>query len=74
MSLVLAGRLGELLHRLDRDARGDLAGGVAAHAVADDEQVVVGVDAEGVLVVVPAHPHVGEAGVLDRHGRRPMTS
>ena len=48
----------ERLEAVDRDARGDVAAGVAAHAVGDDEQVRPGVP--GVLVVGADLPGVGD--------------
>jgi hypothetical protein len=36
--LIFARPADEARHRLDREARRDLAGGVTAHAVGDDQQ------------------------------------
>jgi hypothetical protein len=57
---------------VDRDRRGHLAGGVAAHAVGDQEQPQLLVDEEVVLVVGPLAPHVGggREGQLHRRERR----
>ena len=51
-----------------RRLRGDLAGSVAAHAVADREQAEVLFDEDVVLVVGPALAYVGLAVSVDVHG------
>ena len=57
------------LDRLNRHLAGDFAGGVAAHAVGDDEQPAVAarVDGEVVLVPGPDHADVGPGGVKQAH-------
>ena len=50
----------ELGDGVDGDARGDLARGVAAHAVGDEEQPGVVLDEERVLVVLPLAADVRE--------------
>jgi len=47
--------------RIDRDARGDFAGVVAAQAVGDDAQAERGIDGEAILVRGPDPALVGEA-------------
>src|SRR6185369_7585743 len=50
---------------VDRDLRGDLAGGVSAHAVRDDEETLGLVEGVGVLVVLALAADVGEAERVD---------
>ena len=74
--LGLAGGLELGLHRLHREAGGDLAAGVPAHAVGHDEQT--GADEQGVLVdlahladvgrATPAQPDARRAGLAARFG------
>ena len=65
----LAGRLVEAPQLPDGGARGEVAAGGAADAVADGEQPGSGV--AGVLVVLAYAPDVGDRGVLqsERHFR-----
>ena len=63
------GLLDEGLDRLDREARGDLAGDVAAHAVGDDEQAEVRTGA--VAVLVARSPEAGMRADGPREGKRP---
>src|SRR5207245_9865468 len=61
---------GDLEHPLDRlhpDPRCDLAGLVAAHAVADDRDVVFGQEQQRVLVVIALAADVGRASELEAH-------
>ena len=62
---LLAGRGDELADRLDRDLGGDLACGVAAHAVGDDEEALGRVEGERILVVLALPPDVGQAERVD---------
>ncbi len=64
--LVLRARV-ELGERVGRHLAGDLARGVAAHAIGDDEQLLVFNEAEIVLIVGALHPDVGLGGVADLH-------
>ena len=59
LGVVEAGGL-HLRHRGDGRGRGELAGGVPAHAVGDDEQLVAGVP--GVLVAAAHEADVGARG------------
>ena len=68
--LVAAGQAHELVDGVDRDLGGDLARGVAAHAVGDHEQVLLGVHEEAVLVALALPPDVGDGLVGDLHGER----
>jgi len=69
--LVVLGADVELLEHLGRHLRRNLAGGVAAHAVGDQEQLLVFDEREVVLVVVALHPDVGLRGVADAHQSHP---
>ena len=53
------------LERLHRHLARDLAGGVAAHAVGDDEQPVVAFRVDGIIIFVPRpdHTNVGSGSV-----------
>ena len=57
----------ELVDGIDGDARGDLAGGVAAHAVGDEEELRLIFNEEGVLVVLALPSYIGEAVCLHVH-------
>ena len=50
---------------LDGDAAGDFAGVVAAHAIGQHEQADVGIDADGVLVVLADAAGVGQPDRAD---------
>ena len=62
-----AGEADELVDGVDGDLGGDLARGVAAHAVRDHEEVLLGVDEEAVLVAFALAAHVGHGLVSDLH-------
>jgi hypothetical protein len=65
--------LKEALNRLHHELAGDLAALIAAHAVRDDVEAEVAVDAEAVLIVA-APPDVGEALAVNVHGRAPVAA
>ena len=50
---------------VDRDAAGDLAGVVAAHAVGEHRDAGRGIDENGILVVGADHPLVGQHGAIE---------
>ena len=66
-----------LVDDADRERAGDLAGGVAAHAVRHHEQAELAVDEEVVLVVIAQAPDVGGRrepdGVGQCHARERLT-
>src|SRR5260370_22942755 len=53
--------LEKLGNRLSGDARGDVSGPVAAHAVGDDEKVVLLEDHERILILLALEPHVAQS-------------
>ena len=62
--LIPAGQPEELGHLLDREPRRDLPGRVAAHAVGDAVELLLGQEQVGVLVVRPLPSDVRDARVL----------
>jgi hypothetical protein len=61
---------GELsFERLNRHLARDLAGGMAAHAVRDDEQPVIAFRVDGKIIFVPRpdHTDVGSGSVKQTH-------
>ena len=65
--LVPSGEAHELVDGVDGHLGGDLARGVAAHAVRHHEQVLLGIDEEAVLVALALAPDVGDGLVGDFH-------
>src|SRR5205823_2473038 len=66
----VAGDLEEALDDIDADTTGHFARLVAAHAVADDRDAVLGEEQESVLVVVAFAADIGGAGELKGHRSR----
>src|SRR5947209_6134924 len=66
----IVGDLEEPLDGVDADARGDFAGLVPSHAVADDGDAMLRQKQKRVLVVVALAADIGGAGELEGHGRR----
>jgi hypothetical protein len=62
-------RLEGLAYGVDRHRRRDLTGGVAAHAVRDDEEAVGRLHVGRVFVVLAYDPDVGNEPGFERHAR-----
>ena len=77
LNAIAIDQLSVVVHRVadlvDRDRRGDLAGGVTAHAIGDQEQPELLVDEEVILVVIPLPADVGRCGKRELH-RSPQVS
>jgi hypothetical protein len=69
-AVVFLGVQDELGDRVDGDARGDLAGRVAAHAVRDEEELGLARDEKRILVVLPLAADVGETVCADFHSHQ----
>src|SRR5262249_56586015 len=67
--LLLARAGEELGHGFASELGRDLARGVAAHAVADEEEAVLLDHREAIFVVIALHPNVGAGGESQLHWR-----
>ena len=70
MSWCSTASLTRLMIGLDRDAASDLAGVVATHAVGQHEQPDVGIDADGVFVVLAHTTDVAQPDGTDLASHR----